>query len=92
MNATTFQIIKTKKANNGFGDRACAVHYPAHYAVIVNGATVATIYGASQKYYDVPQWELRVEPSAVQADQPNCVNWSSKKFLVDYAMRRWGAQ
>ena len=92
MNATKqIEIVKTKNAKHSFGDRSCAVYYPAQYAVIVNGATVATITCDSKKYYDVPSWTLWVEANAIVADHPKRVTWSSKKFLVDYAMRRWSA-
>jgi len=84
-----FKIVKTKAAKHGFGDRSCSVYYPAQYAVVVNGNVVATITCDSMRFYDVPSWTLYVEANAIVADLPKRVTWSSKKFLVDYAIRRW---
>ena len=94
MNATNrVVIVKSKKAQITFGgERGSQLSYGAEYTVWVDGLPAARIVRNVLRCRDIPTWSLYVLHSAFFEDgRPNNVYWFNKKFLVDYAMRRWNA-
>ena len=57
---------KTRAADDGFGDRACAVHTPGRYEAVWGDEVVAEISGAATKYMEAASWDL-LQPGGIRS-------------------------
>ena len=64
------QVIKSKRADKGFGDHACSVYTPASYSVMLDGREVATITGQTVKYMGSQSWTLRATKNVPDGGKP----------------------